>query len=46
MTRLAVKNGAKVENAHEFRFNTHADGTTTGMATPEKELDRWAQSLK
>lgn len=45
MTRVAEKNGAKVENAHEFKFNTHNDGTTTGMATSEKELDNWANSL-
>ncbi len=46
MTRLAEKNGAKVVNAHEFKFNTHDDGTTTGMATSEKELDNWVHSLK
>lgn len=45
MTRVAEKNGAKVEDAHEFKFNTHDDGTTTGMATSEKELDNWAISL-
>lgn len=45
MTRVAEKNGAKVENAHEFKFNTHNDGTTTGMATSERELDNWANSL-
>lgn len=45
MTRIAEKNGARVENAHEFKFNTHNDGTTTGMATSEKELDNWALSL-
>lgn len=26
--------------------NTHNDGTTTGMATSEKELDNWINSLK
>lgn len=46
MTRVAEKNGAKVEKAHEFKFNTHDDGTTTGMATSEKELDEWVNSLK
>lgn len=46
MTRVAESNGAKVENAHEFKFNTHDDGTTTGMATSEKELDKWVNSLK
>lgn len=46
MTRVAEKNGAKVENAHEFKFNTQDNGTTTGMATSEKELDNWANSLK
>lgn len=46
MTRVAEKNGAKVEDAHEFKFNTHSDGTTTGMATSEKELDNWVNSLK
>ncbi len=46
MTRVAESNGAKVENAHEFKFNTHDDGTTTGMATSENELDEWVKSLK
>lgn len=46
MTRVAEKNGAKVEHAHEFKFNTHDDGTTTGMATSEEELDKWVESLK
>lgn len=46
MTRIAEKNGARVENGHEFRFNTHSDGTTTGMSTTEKELDAWIDSLK
>lgn len=46
MTRVAEKNGAKVEKAHEFKFNTQGDGTTTGMATSEKELDNWVNSLK
>ncbi len=45
MTRVAGKNGARVEHAHEFKFNTHDDGTTTGMATPEGELDNWIHSL-
>lgn len=46
MTRVAEKNGAKVDDAHEFKFNTHDDGTTTGMATSEAELDKWVNSLK
>lgn len=46
MTRVAGKRGARVESAHEFKFNTHDDGTTTGMATPEAELDKWIESLK
>lgn len=46
MTRVAESRGAKVEKAHEFRFNTHNDGTTTGMATTESELDKWINSLK
>ncbi len=46
MTIVAEQNGAKVEDAHEFKFNTHDDGTTTGMATPESELDKWASGLK
>ncbi len=46
MTRVARQNGATVENAHEFKFNTHNDGTTTGMATPEAELNKWIESLK
>lgn len=46
MTRVAEHNGARVEDAHEFKFNTHGDGTTTGMATPESELDEWVNGLK
>lgn len=46
MTRVAQQNGAKVEMAHEFKFNTHNDGTTTGMATPKAELSKWIDSLK
>lgn len=46
MTRVARQNGATVEQAHEFKFNTHNDGTTTGMATTEEELDKWIESLK
>lgn len=46
MTRVAEHNGARVEDAHEFKFNTHNDGTTTGMATPESELDEWVNELK
>ncbi len=46
MTRTAEQNGARVENAHEFKFNTHDDGTTTGMATSEKELENWVNTLK
>ena len=45
MTRLAKKNGANVENAHEFRFNTQNDGTTNGMSTSQQELRRWIESL-
>lgn len=46
MTRVAQQQGATVKNAHEFKFNTHDDGTTTGMATPQKELNNWIETLK
>lgn len=46
MTRVAENNGAKVENAHEFKFHTHSDGTQAGMATPESVLDDWLDSLR
>jgi flavodoxin len=46
MTAIAKKNGADVRDAHSFKFNTHNDGTTTGMATSQKELTDWIQSLK
>ncbi|MGI6222871.1 MAG: flavodoxin family protein [Prevotella sp.] len=45
MSRLARKNGAKVEHAHEFKFNTQSDGTTNGMSTPQEELQLWIDSL-
>jgi hypothetical protein len=46
MTSVAKKNGADVRDAHSFKFNTRGDGTTTGMATSQKELSDWIQSLK
>lgn len=46
MTHVARQNGATIEKAHEFKFNTHNDGTTTGMATTEAELNGWINSLK
>ena len=46
MTAIAEKNGAKVENAKEFKFNTSDDGSQHGMATPEAELTDWINSLK
>lgn len=45
MTALAEKNGARVENAHEFKFSSdekHFDR----MDTSEQELNRWLDSLK
>lgn len=45
MTALAEKNGARVENAHEFKFSSdekHFDR----MVTSEQELNRWLDSLK
>lgn len=45
MTTLAEKNGARVENAHEFKFSSdekHFDR----MVTSEQELNRWLDSLK
>lgn len=45
MTELARKNGAKVENAHEFKFcsdERHYDR----METPETELTQWINLLK
>lgn len=45
MTTLAEKNGARVENAHEFKFSSdekHFDR----MDTSEQELNRWLDSLK
>ena len=45
MTTIAEKQGAKVENGHEFRFSAderHYDH----METSEKELNDWVNSLK
>lgn len=45
MTTIAEKQGAKVENGHEFRFSSderHYDR----METSEKELNDWINSLK
>ena len=46
MTAISGKNGAKVVNAKEFKFNTSNDGSQHGMATPESELTDWINSLK
>lgn len=45
MTALAKKQGAKVENGHEFRFSSN-DKHYDMMETSEKELDEWIESLK
>lgn len=45
MTALAKKKGAKVENAHEFRFSSN-EKHYDRMETSEKELDEWIESLK
>lgn len=46
MARIASSHGANVENGHEFLFNTNADGYTSGMSTPKRELENWIKSLK
>lgn len=45
MTALAKKQGAKVENGHEFRFSSN-EKHYDRMETSEKELDEWIDSLK
>lgn len=45
MTVLAEKHGAKVENGHEFRFNSN-EKQYDQMETPEEELTEWIDSLK
>lgn len=45
MTVLAEKNGAKVENAHEFKFSSN-EKYFDRMVTSEKELSQWLESLK
>lgn len=45
MTALAEKNGAKVENAHEFKFSSN-EKHFDRMVTSEKELSQWLDSLK
>jgi len=45
MTKVAQRNGATVRNAKEIKFYTQDDGTTTGMATSEKELADWINLL-
>lgn len=45
MTAVAEKNGARVENAREFKFSS--DEKHPGrMDTSEEELNRWIESLK
>lgn len=45
MTAIAKKNGAKVENAHEFKFSSN-EAHYEQMITPEEELNRWIESLR
>lgn len=45
MTAVAEKNGAKVENAHEFKFSSN-EKHFDRMDTPEKVLEQWIDSLK
>lgn len=44
MTRVAEKNGAKVENGHEFRFSAGAKHRDR-METPASELEEWIKSV-
>ena len=44
MTELARKNGAKVENAHEFKFSSD-ERYYDRMETPESELIQWINQL-
>lgn len=45
MTTVAEGNGAKVENAHEFRFSSNSEHYDQ-MVTSQEELDKWIESLK
>ncbi len=45
MTTVAEGNGAKVENAHEFRFSSNSEHYDQ-MVTSQEELDEWIESLK
>lgn len=45
MTALVKKQGAKVENGHEFMFSSN-EKHYDRMETSEKELDEWIDSLK
>lgn len=45
MTTIAEENGAKVENAHEFRFSSNSEHYDQ-MVTSQEELDDWIESLK
>lgn len=45
MTAEAEKNGARVENGHEFKFSAN-EKHYDRMETPEAELDKWIESLR
>lgn len=45
MTALAEKQGATVENSHEFRFSSNS-AHFDRMETSEKELRQWIESLR
>lgn len=44
MTTVAEKNGATVENAHEFKFSSD-EKHFNKMDTPEDELNKWVNGL-
>lgn len=45
ITSILSAKGAIVANVKEFVFDTNNDGTTTCIITPEKELNKWIDSL-
>lgn len=45
MSAIAQKNGATVENGHEFKFSSDSNHFDR-METPKAELTQWIESLK
>ena len=45
MTSIAKRQGAKVENAHEFRFSSD-EAHFNKMVTSEYELEKWINNLR